>query len=801
MFEVPFSSKLEDSSHKPYNLTYFRDQDWKTSSRRVLIIVQTVDGRDLKNKALLSDKGTRNPLINSIKYARNTLAGPYLGDYTKQGFLPSSAHAIVAFNQWRHLHLKRRERNAAEAQFAQHVHGIIKKLQPTHILVSGDEAMQALFPDITNSVYKRGWVHEVPMKFKDGKLNVKVVSTLDFYRMTDATKDFANLLGFWCRHYLHLILGRHPHSIKGVGPNPVYVKTIEEVKKLFYKLRRAKHIGVDTETKNLSVLKNAILTIQFSLDTEKENEYVLAVDHPLAHWNDEEREYIKKSLKVFFSRMESDVDEEKGEQFPTLVTFNGMYDLRVIRQNLKIPIIWYPVWEIMAGEHLLDENISLLNSFTKGDATFGGLAPILCSYENDFYYTASFSKAERASASSIKPTDKGFLRYGAMDVRCLLEMRKQQIKRASYMMLAGKNYKPFFVRHMMYQMSDTVHQLSQLRQDGSLISLKYLKELLGDKSPLNTEANKLLEGLREYPEVREANDRLTKKSGFKAGSLFSKFGGKKADTSSWMFKWSKPDHKNILFIDILGLEPLEVSEKTGKPQLDKKFVEHYKDKSLILQDFFDFQVIEKLRSTYVKGWFKRLTTSLDGVADNHLRPDYSFWDVVTGRLNSSNPNLQNIPQRSSVAKVIKAMFVTPKGKLLIRYDYSAHEVRVWSIISGDKLLAAAFKAGQSLRKLFIAATDKKDVEEIKAEMKQKGDIHIQNVYRFFKKWVDKSDPLRDAIKNVVFGTLYGKSAKTLGEDTKTADRGALKKKITGLYKEQVLLEKALGVKKETAEVD
>lgn len=788
MFEQSFSYNMDESnsSNKPYNLTYWRDNDWKNSKRRVLVILQTVDGRDLKNKSLLSEKGTRTPLLNALKYARTTMAEPYLATHTANGYLPSAAHAVVAFNQWRHLHLKRRERRNAEAAFARHIHKLIDKLDPTHILVSGDDAMNALFPDVENSVYKRGWVHQHEINGH----KVKVVSTLDFYRIIDFTKDFHNLLGFFCRHYLNLLLGAHPHSLKNIGPTPEYVRTLKEFDKLMYQLKRANLIGTDTETKNLSVLRNKIYTIQFAMDTLKEKQYVLAVDHPRAHWTADERKYIRAGLKKFFGRREKDVNKEKGETFPTLITFNGMFDLRVIRQQLKLPIIWYKVWEIMAGEHLLDENISALNSFTQLSAKFGGLAPILCSYENDFYYTADFSKEDRATTGDIKPTNKGFLRYGSMDVRCLLGMREKQIERASMMRLAGKNYKPFFIRHMMYQMSDTTHHLSQMRQDGSRVSVKYLKSMLGEDSPLNKEARRLLKEMRAYPQVVEANDRLVKQSGFRAGNLFSKLKGKAQD-GSWMFKWSKPDHKKVLFIDILELEPLEISKKTGKPQLDKKFVEHYKDKSLVLQDFYDYQVVEKLRSTYVKGIYKRITRNIDSVIDFCLRPDYSFWDVVTGRLNSRNPNLQNIPQRSSVAKIIKSMFVTPPGYLMLRYDYSAHEVRVWSIIANDKVLAAAFKAGQQLRKKYIAAKKQEDVDAIAKELKTKGDIHIQNVFRFFRKWVEKSDPLRDAIKGVVFGTLYGKSANTLGEDTKMADRNALKKKITELYKEQMALEEML----------
>lgn len=115
----------------------------------------------------------------------------------------------------------------------------------------------------------------------------------------------------------------------------------------------------------------------------------------------------------------------------------------------------------------------------------------------------------------------------------------------------------------------------------------------------------------------------------------------------------------------------------------------------------------------------------------------------------------------------------------------AHEVRVWSIASGDMTLAESFRIGQKLRQQFIAATTEEERAEIKKELKTKGDIHIANCYRFFNKWVSKDDPLRDAVKAVVFGVLYGKSAETLGVDTKQGDLNTIKGEIAKLYDESI----------------
>lgn len=360
----------------------------------------------------------------------------------------------------------------------------------------------------------------------------------------------------------------------------------------------------------------------------------------------------------------------------------------------------------------------------------------------------------------------------ATDVVSILHIADEQVERAKKKEVNGKSYEQMFVRHVLYQMSDTVHQLSHLKQEGSLIDKRYLRRLMKPDSVLVKAIGELLDEFKTFPEVIEANKQLLSQSGFKAGSLF---GGSSA--SRWVFSFTKPEHKAKLFLEVMGLKAISKTA-SGADAIDKAFIEHYKDRNYLVAKFGEFQAASKLLSTYVRGWYKQLTKEIDGVADDHMRADYKFFDVDTGRLASGNPNLQNIPTRGKLSKIIKEMFITLDGHLLIRFDYSAHEVRGWSIASGDTVLAAAFKAGQKLRQQFI----KTPTEEIKTELKTKGDIHIANVKRFFGRWVEKSDPLRDAVKAVVFGVLYGKSAATLGNDTKRSDLDAIKAKINAAYK-------------------
>jgi DNA polymerase I-like protein with 3'-5' exonuclease and polymerase domains len=752
MLDTNFQFSLPEAFNKrdPYDLVLKKCSNWKTSAKRVLVVLQTVDGRDLKAEELLGDRAVNTAFRSALNYSKK-LAQAYKSD------VADPAYAVANYHAFKSLHLKGGGRAEAEAAFATRVQDIIKKLKPTHVLISGDQAMKSIFPQVNNSEFKRGWVH----KLQVGDVAVKVTSTLDFARLLEKGGAAANLLGFWCRHFSYLLLGANPHNISHIKPSARYVDTIEKFDKLMQRFDDAEFCAIDTETKNLSVLHNKIYTIQFATNHNEEVGYVLAVDHPLAHWTLEDRKYIKRELRKRFA-------SKKG---PILVTFNGMFDLRVIRRCLKIPIIWLKVWEIMYGEQGLDDNLSDLSS---QGVKVGNLAATLCSYVNDFYYTKEgFSKADRSTTGTVDPRDRGFLEYGSMDVVALLAMRHQQLARASRMRMGDQNFKPYFVRHMLHQMSDTAHQLSHLREDGSKISRSYLKHLLSTDSPLTAELKRTEGEFRVFKEVQQANKELLAESGFKAGSLFA------SASPSWAFSLGKAAHKQKLFVNILGL-PALTKTKGGADQIDAAYIDFYKDKNKVVSLYGDHQKLSKLKSTYVKGFYKRLTGNLDGATDDHLRADYEI--ITTGRSASKNPNLQNIVNRGRLAKIIKRMFIAPNGHLLIRYDYSAHEVRLWSIIANDKVLAAAFKAGQALRKAFI----QNPTAENKDAIKKKGDIHILNVLRFFGKLVDKDDPLRDAVKAVVFGTLYGKGAESLGEDTKQAELGELKGKISALYNESLV---------------
>lgn len=385
---------------------------------------------------------------------------------------------------------------------------------------------------------------------------------------------------------------------------------------------------------------------------------------------------------------------------------------------------------------------------------------------------APFSKEERNTAGSLSPNNPDLMNYASMDVQSIFAIREQQQYRASKTRyrptVTSKElqwYGEAYEKHVSHQMSNTVMAISHMEQAGSPIDMEYLQLLLGKSSPLLKDIAQVERDLRNTENVKALEAQLSQDLG-KSTSLF--------ESSSNVFRVSSKEHQYKLFLEIMQLPVVSFTKTknadgSSRPAIDKVFVKTYGDQHPEVELFGTYQKLKMLMGTYVKSWYTKITTSLDSSKDHCLRPGFGFFSIVTGRLNSFKPSLQNTPARGSAAKTIKRAFTAPVGHLNLKYDYNAAEVRMASLVSNDPVMASSFKDGIRLRKQWIVGP----TEKIWTELRKKGDVHIQSCHRFFNKWVDKSHPLREAIKAVVFGLIYGLSVKSLAkklqvEQTKTS---------------------------------
>lgn len=774
---------------------------WKTASRKLLVVLETVDRIDIFDNSFLSEsvdpdrgnyKNSMRNIIPKILDAAWTQVNVYRDKEIENPF----SLALVNFNGTKTRDLEVSEQAAYNVVFAKRVLALIDRLKPTHILFSGATAytsvLKLIDPSlvVAHSAVKRGLVERV--KYND--LDLRITHTLDLEplynpntKKTEVSDDeedladkfaLADLFYFVSRNVANLLNGKHMYSVKTVAIKPFYVDTMDKVDDLFKLLESSKTIALDCETNNLETYHNKLNVIQFAVD--KSIGYVLPIQHVKSPFSVDDQELILKRLRKFMY----DWNPANRKDF---IVLNGKFDFRVIRGLLNIPVMYHRIWELNHAESLIDENVSLLS---KSGAkvrvgtdyvltSYQGLRNLCVLYENDFYYKATLSKEERNTLGSIAPDDPDALLYEAADVQLPFAIAEQQQLlanniqyRPSFQSEELVSYGKAFRLNLLNQMSNTVHGISTMEQNGSPLDVKYLKSLLGRESPLRKQLKDYREELEATPAVRKVEELIAGETGRKVSGIF---GGKLVQK---LFKLSKKDHQEYLFFDVLGLEPVRLT-KTGKRAVDKAFIATYEHDHPEVKIFGLYTKVFKILSTYVVGWSKKMDSSLDSAADSCLRA--AFGIVTTRRLSSFSPNLQQIPSRGPLAKIVKRAFAAPNGELNIAYDLSAHEVRMWANQSGDNALAGAFRAGQELRQKWILTP----TDEVKKELKQKGDIHIQNYYRFHKVWLDRATQgdARDGVKKVVFGAIYGKSAATLGKDLKLEKLDSLSTKRRELMKE------------------
>ena len=186
-----------------------------------------------------------------------------------------------------------------------------------------------------------------------------------------------------------------------------------------------------------------------------------------------------------------------------------------------------------------------------------------------------------------------------------------------------------------------------------------------------------------------------------------------------------------LLFDKLGLPPVKKT-KTGY-STNADVLEKLKNKHDIIPAIMDYRMLTKLKSTYADGLLKQIGS------DGRIHTTFQNLVTATGRLSSTEPNLQNIPVRTDLGAEIRKMFVPKAGHVLVDADYSQIELRVLAHIAGDETMANAFRNGI--------------------------DIHAVTASQVFGVETEQVTPLqRRHAKAVNFGIVYGISEFSLSED-------------------------------------
>jgi len=186
----------------------------------------------------------------------------------------------------------------------------------------------------------------------------------------------------------------------------------------------------------------------------------------------------------------------------------------------------------------------------------------------------------------------------------------------------------------------------------------------------------------------------------------------------------------VLFDD-LGLPPVKKT-KTGY-STNAEVLEKLQGQHPIIEEILEYRQLTKLKSTYVDGLGKVIAP------DGRIHTSFQNTVTATGRLSSTEPNLQNIPVRTELGAELRKMFVAPAGSVLVDADYSQIELRLLACMAGDQAMIDGFNSG--------------------------ADIHTITASQVFGVPQGEVTPLmRRSAKAVNFGIVYGISPFSLSQD-------------------------------------
>lgn len=238
-------------------------------------------------------------------------------------------------------------------------------------------------------------------------------------------------------------------------------------------------------------------------------------------------------------------------------------------------------------------------------------------------------------------------------------------------------------------------------------------------------------GSMEYRGIKVDKDKLNE-LGIEFRKIISGLEGEIYELSGETFNINSPKQLGVILFEKLEL-PVIKKTKTGY-STNADVLEKLKDSHPIIDKITEYRQIVKLNSTYVEG----LLNIINPIS-NRIHSSFNQTITTTGRISSTEPNLQNIPVKMEIGRKIRKVFISDNKCKLVDADYSQVELRVLAQMSQDENMIEAFKHNE--------------------------DIHTKTASQVFNvNMEDVTSQLRAAAKAVNFGIIYGKSDFGLADD-------------------------------------
>lgn len=460
-------------------------------------------------------------------------------------------------------------------------------------------------------------------------------------------------------------------------------------------------IAIDTETTGLNPILDKIVGLCLYTPNQK------AVYIPINHVNYITNGKIPEQLESEFIANELNrLIKEKVK----IIMFNAVFDVRVLKNQIGVELT--PYWDCYLAARLLNENEpenNLKYLYTK-----------YCS-SNDEKNHYSYDRLFSGLSFDKIPISTAYL-YAARDAIITYELYKFQepyltieSEKCINQDLQGpanvfRNIEMPLI-NVIAQMEDTGINFD--KKFAKELSEKYSKQLKEKEDEFYLECSKIENDINEY--------RL-KNPG-------------KLDT---LININSPTQIAILLYDILGIEAVnkEKARGTGEDIL-------LKIKHPIVNIILEYREIAKLLSTYIDKM-----VDIVNPKTNRIHCKFNQIGADTGRLSSSDPNMQNIPSKN---KEIRKMFVATDGYVLLSSDYSAQEPRLTAHMSNDTKMIEAYKQGKDLYVEIASIANNLPYDECK-EFRADGSKNPEGKKR------------RNQAKAIVLGVCYGKGVPAIATD-------------------------------------
>lgn len=423
--------------------------------------------------------------------------------------------------------------------------------------------------------------------------------------------------------------------------------------------------------------------------------------------------------ETFATKMMKKLKEAKTR----IILFNAKYDIRVIKNQLRVELI--PYWDCYLAARLLNEN--------EPDNNLKALHKKYCMKgEGDAF---SFDSLFKGIPFTHIPVKTGYL-YAARDPHITYELyqfQKPFLTEGSELCVERDLEGPIFVFHHIEM--PLINVVAEMEDTGIAFDFDHARKLSEEYTEKLKQAEKAF---------------YTTCDGF--GKELDAYRAEKGSSNKleYPINISSPPQIAIMLYDVLKIKPVDKEKPRGTGEEILQKIDHPVAKAIL-----EYRGISKLLTTYID----KMPTIVNEKT-GRIHASFNQIGADTGRFSSSDPNMQNIPSHNDE---IRKMFRASEGNVLLSSDYSAQEPRLTAHMSNDEKMINAYRQGKDLYVEVASIAYGLPYDECK-EFRADGTRNPEGKER------------RGAAKAIVLGVCYGKGVAAIGEDL-----GISKKKAQEIY--------------------